>query len=73
MKTALEERAKGKICVMSGNDLTKRGHINLIKSLDELKEQCDLSEIINEDVMEFEYEDDLGKRTYNQFFIIGVK
>lgn len=73
MGKALEAQAKGKICVMSGNNLTKRGHINLIKSLDELKEQCGLSEIIDEDVMEFEYADDLGERTYNQFFIIGVK
>lgn len=62
-----------KLCVMSGNNLTKRGHINLIKSLDQLKEQCNLTEILNEDVMDFEYEDDLGKRTYQQFFLIGIK
>lgn len=73
MHTLLEARAKDKLCVMSGNNLTKRGHINLINSIEELKEQCQLSEIINEDVMEFEYEDDLGKRTYQQFFIIGIK
>jgi hypothetical protein len=73
MHTLLEARAKNKLCVMSGNNLTKRGHINLINSIEELKEQCQLSKIINEDVMEFEYEDELGKRTYQQFFIIGIK
>jgi hypothetical protein len=64
---------KGAMCVMSGNNLTKRGHINLIESCEHLQEQCELSEIINEDVMEFDYEDELGKRTYQQFFIIGRK
>jgi hypothetical protein len=73
MATALDERAEGKMCVMSGNNLTKRGHINLINSMDQLKEQCQLSTILNEDVIEFEYEDDLGKRTYQQFFLIGIK
>lgn len=73
MGELLEEKAKGKLCVMSGNNLTKRGHINLIDSIDVLKEQCQLSKIYNEDVMEFNYEDELGKRKYKQFFIIGVK
>ena len=73
MGELLKEKAKGKLCVMSGNNLTKRGHINLIDSIDMLKEQCQLSKIYNEDVMEFDYEDELGKRKYKQFFIIGVK
>ena len=73
MATALDERAEGKMCVMSGNNLTKRGHINLINSMDQLKEQCQLSTVLNEDVMEFKYEDDLGERTYQQFFLIGIK
>ena len=73
MGELLEWQAKGKMCVMSGNNLTKRGHINLINSLDQLKEQCGLSHIINEDVMEFNYEDDMGSRTYQQFSIIGIK
>ena len=73
MGELLEEKAKGKLCVMSGNNLTKRGHINLIDSIGVLKEQCQLSKIYNEDVMEFDYEDELGKRKYKQFFIIGVK
>ena len=61
------------MCVMSGNNLTKRGHINLIKSMDHLKEQCQLREIINEDVIDFEFEDELGKRKYQQFFLIGIR
>ena len=69
----LNKVAKGKMCVMSGNNLTKRGHINLINSMDQLKEQCQLSTILNEDEMQFEYEDDLGKRTYQQFVLIGIK
>lgn len=73
MAAALEETAEGKMCVMSGNNLTKRGHINLINSIDQLKEQCQLSTILNEDIMEFEYRDDLGPRTYQQFFLIGIK
>ena len=73
MATALAKVAEGKMCVMSGNNLTKRGHINLINSMDQLKEQCQLSTVLNEDVMDFKYEDDLGERTYQQFFLIGIK
>lgn len=63
----------GKLCVMSGNNLTKRGHINLINSLEELKNQCELSSVTDEDEMIFEYEDELGKRNYSQYIIIGIK
>ena len=73
MATALAKVAEDKMCVMSGNNLTKRGHINLINSMDQLKEQCQLSTVLNEDVMDFKYEDDLGERTYQQFFLIGIK
>lgn len=73
MANLLDTIAEDKTCVMSGNNLTKRGHINLINSIDQLKEQCQLSRIFYEDEMQFDYEDDLGKRTYQQFFIIGIK
>lgn len=73
MADLLTKRARGKMCVMSGNNLTKRGHINLIKSMDHLKEQCQLREIINEDVIDFEFEDELGKRKYQQFCLIGIR
>ena len=73
MDAALTRRARGKMCVMSGNNLTKRGHINLINSMDQLKEQCQLSTVLNEDVIDFKYVDDLGERTYQQFFLIGIK
>ena len=63
----------GKLCVMSGNGLTKRGHINLINSIEELKEQCELSLVIDEDEIVFQYEDELGKRDYSQYMIIGIK
>jgi hypothetical protein len=63
----------GALCVMSGNALTKRGHINLINSIEELKEQCELSLVIDEDEIVFQYEDELGKRDYTQYMIIGIK
>lgn len=63
----------GKICVLSGCDLTKRGHINLIKSCDDLIEQADISEVMYTGEMVFPYDDDLGSREYNQYFVIGVK
>tara|TARA_B100000900_G_C20554838_1_gene706322 strand:+ start:377 stop:979 length:603 start_codon:yes stop_codon:yes gene_type:complete len=60
---------KDKLCVMSGNNLNKPGHINQIESLDQLKSQCNLKTILNEDVMIFERDN----KRYNQYFIIGVK
>ena len=70
MKDILPE---GKMCVMSGNALTKRGHINQINSLDELRDQCGLSTVIDEDELILEFEDELGKRNYSQYIIIGIK
>lgn len=69
----LEARAKNRMCVLSANNLSKRGHINLIRSIDEFKEQAQLSKVINEDYINFIYEDDLGEREYTQFFLIGIK
>ena len=60
---------KNKLSVMSGNNLNKPGHINLISSLDELKQQCNFSKIIDEDVMTFEEDEE----KYFQYFVIGVK
>ena len=60
---------KGKLCVMSGNNLRKPGHINRVTSLQELNDQCKLSTIIKEDVMIFEHDN----RKYNQYFLIGIK
>lgn len=60
---------KDKLCVMSGNNLKKPGHINQIESLDQLKNQCNLRTILNEDVMLFERDN----KRYHQYFIIGVK
>ena len=51
----------------------KRGHINLINSLMQLKVQANLSKIESQEVMVFDYEDELGKREYEQFIIIGKK
>lgn len=62
-----------KICVLSGNNCTKRGHINLIDSVDELIEQNGLKDILFTDEMEFEFEDDRGKQNYTQFFVTGIK
>lgn len=64
---------KGATCVLSGNNLKKRGHINLINSLDQLKIQSSLSKIIKEDTLLFDYEDEIGKRQYEQYIIIGIK
>jgi len=64
---------KGATCVLSGNNLKKRGHINLINSLMQLKVQANLSKIESQEVMVFDYEDELGKREYEQFIIIGKK
>lgn len=74
MHKLLKMKYEGCMCVMSGNNLTKRGHINLIHSLDQLEEQCGLSKIIDRDVQTYQYtDDDLGPREYNQFTIIGIK
>ena len=64
---------KDKLCVLSGCDLTKRGHINLIRSCDDLIEQSDLSTVIQTGKMVFSHEDELGIREYNQYFVIGKK
>jgi len=60
---------ENQLCVVSGNNLNKPGHINLITSLEELKQQCDFSKVIDEDVMIFEED----KEKYFQYFLIGVK
>lgn len=59
--------------ILSGNDLTKRGHINKINSIDQLAYRAGVTEIIFEDEMVFEYEDDLGSRHYKQFLLYGKK
>lgn len=64
---------KGTICIMSSNNLRKRGHINPASSLDEFKEQLDISELMAMDILTFDFEDDEGKRCYDQYFVIGVK
>ena len=58
---------------MSSNNLRKRGHINPASSLDEFKEQLYISELIEMDILTFDFEDDEGKRSYDQYFVIGVK
>jgi hypothetical protein len=63
---------KNKLCVMSGNDLTKRGHINLIHSQEELMEQTGINNIMYADTMVLSYNDDLGERDYNQHIVIGT-
>jgi len=63
----------GKLCVLSGNDCSKRGHINLINSVDQLINQTGLSSILFTDTMQFNFEDDMGKQEYNQYFAIGIK
>ena len=70
MKNVIPE---GKMCILSGCNLTKRGHINLIQSCDDLIEQASLTHVINTDEMIFTYDDELGKREYNQYFVIGIK
>lgn len=62
-----------KLCVLSGCDLTKRGHINLIRSCDDLIEQAGISKVIDTNKMTFLYEDELGRREYNQYFVKGIK
>jgi hypothetical protein len=64
---------KDKLCVLSGCNLTKRGHINLIHSCNDLIRQSDLSTVIQTDEMIFSYKDELGLREYNQYFVIGKK
>tara|TARA_B100000212_G_scaffold312250_1_gene264440 strand:+ start:411 stop:1043 length:633 start_codon:yes stop_codon:yes gene_type:complete len=64
---------KGATCVLSGNNLKKRGHINLINSLMQLKVQAQLSKIQEEKTLVLDYEDELGKRQYEQYMIIGIK
>jgi|TARA_Y100000015_G_scaffold43198_1_gene52957 hypothetical protein len=59
--------------VLSGNDLTKRGHINKINSISELADQAGVTEIIFEDEIVFDYHDELGPRHYKQFLIYGKK
>ena len=63
---------KDTLCVMSGNDLTKRGHINLIHSQEELIEQTGINNIMHADTIVLSYDDDLGKRDYNQHIVIGT-
>lgn len=63
---------KNTLCVMSGNDLTKRGHINLIHSQEELIEQTGINNIMYADTMVLSYKDELGERDYNQHIIIGT-
>ena len=62
-----------KLCVLSGCDLTRRGHINLIQSCDDLIKQAEISKVIDIHEMTFPHVDELGSREYNQYFVIGVK
>jgi len=64
---------KGTICIMSSNNLRKRGHVNPVSSLVEFKEQLDISQLIDMDVLTFDFEDDEGKRSYDQYFVMGIK
>lgn len=64
---------KGKICVISGNDLTSRGHINVFKNMKALKKSVGFDSILFQDTKQFKHEDDIGVSEYNQFFVIGVK
>ena len=63
---------KDTLCVMSGNDLTKRGHINLIHSQEQLIEQTGINNVMHVDTIVLSYHDDLGKRDYNQHIVIGT-
>lgn len=64
---------KNKLCVLSGCNLTKRGHINLIQSCNDLIEQAGISNVTDTHEMIFERKDDLGIREYSQYFVIGEK
>jgi len=59
--------------VLSGNGLTKRGHINKINTVGELVKQSGIDEVIFTDEMIFSYEDELGTREYKQFLVYGKK
>ena len=62
-----------RLCVMSGNNLTARGHINLFKNMRALKKSVGFKDVLYETTMEFTYHDDMGKRPYKQFLVIGIK
>ena len=64
---------KGTMCIMSSNNLRKRGHINPVNSLVEFKEQLNLSNFIDMDAINFSFEDDEGERKYEQYFVMGIK
>jgi hypothetical protein len=59
--------------VLSGNSLTKRGHINKIKSVEHLVEQSGITEVKFHDEITFTYSDELGIRDYKQFIVYGRK
>ena len=59
--------------VLSGNNLTKRGHINKVESTRDLIKQSGITEVHFKHEQVFDFEDDLGFRNYKQFFVIGKK
>lgn len=59
--------------VLSSNNLTKRGHINKVNSIQELVRQADLKEVFFTDERVFEHVDELGLRNYTQFFVHGKR
>lgn len=61
------------VVILSGNNLTKRGHINRINSIQEFIDQTGVSDVWFKDELSLDYEDELGFRNYKQFFIIGKK
>lgn len=64
---------KDKLCVMSGNNLSVRGHINMFKNAKALRKSVGFSKILFEETKIFQCHDERGKREYEQFLIIGVK
>ena len=61
--------------VLSGNNLTKRGHINRIESIEQLIEQSGIKskDVKYTDEIVLEHDDELGIRNYKQFFVYGTK
>lgn len=59
--------------VVSSNNLTKRGHINKVNSIQELVKQSGITEVKFHEEMTLEYHDELGPREYKQFFVYGLK
>ena len=63
----------GTIAVLSGNNLTKRGHINRIQSVKQLIDQGGITKVMFRGEILLDHTDELGYRNYSQFFVIGKK